>query len=196
MQNLWGQVRNTQPLFCNHIRLNRWTKSSKKRKIKGENGRQTDRGNKESWVIKKVNGGKTKAENIVKPKGKAKGDSQAKRLDFIKQNGRTILKAWDGLKGKKSGAAVLRVLPSTWHNKWIDECLMLAGLRQSGEKVVIEAVAADKSFLKDIVVVKKAANASKPKALVAREAKEAASVARFNASDTEKANNKAKADQR
>jgi hypothetical protein len=54
-------------------------------------------------------------------------------------------------------------------------------------------VAADKSFLKDIVVVKKAANASKPKALVAREAKEAASVARFNASDTEKANNKAKA---
>jgi len=95
-----------------------------------------------------VNG---KAKVTEKAPVKAKDDRQTQRLVFIKANTQTILKAWADLKGKKSGAALNRVLPKTWSCKWIDEVLMLAGLRQSGEKVVIDAVQADKSFLKDVV---------------------------------------------
>jgi len=83
-----------------------------------------------------------------------KDDRQATRLAFIKQNAATILKAWDALKWKKSGAALNRVLPGM-HNKWVDEVLMLAGLRQSGEEVVIKAVNEDKPLLKDIVAPRK-----------------------------------------
>ena len=86
----------------------------------------------------------------AEPKAKPKINRTTERRSFIKQNAATILKAWDALKGKKSGAALNRVLPGM-HNKWIDEVLMLAGLRQSGEEVVIKAVAEDKPFLKDVV---------------------------------------------
>jgi len=91
--------------------------------------------------------------NAEKANGKAKPkvNRQTERLAFIKQNAATILKAWDGLKGKKSGAALNRVLPKTWSCKWNDEVLMLHGLRKSGEEVVIKAVAEDKPFLKDVV---------------------------------------------
>jgi hypothetical protein len=97
---------------------------------------------------------KPKANGKSKPKAKApvkpKVDRAAERRSFIKQNGPTILKAWDALEeGKRSGAALNRTLPSTWSCKWIDEVLMLAGLRQSGEQVVIKAVAEDKPFLKN-----------------------------------------------
>ena len=94
-----------------------------------------------------VNGkAKPKAKAPVKPKV----DRAAERRSFIKQNSATILKAWNALEeGKRSGAAVNRVLPKTWSCKWIDEVLMLNGLRQSGEQVVIKAVAEDKPFLKN-----------------------------------------------
>jgi len=95
----------------------------------------------------KVNGkAKPKAKAPVKPKV----NRQTERLAFIRQNSATILKAWDALpEGKRSGAALNRVLPKQWHNKFIDEVLMLNGLRQSGEQVVIKAVNEDKPLLKN-----------------------------------------------
>jgi len=95
--------------------------------------------------------GKPTGKPTTKAEAKPTVDRRAERRSFIKQNGPTILKAWADLKGKKSGAALNRVLPGM-HNKWVDEVLMLAGLRKSGEQVVIDAVAEDKSFLKDVVV--------------------------------------------
>ena len=108
-------------------------------------------------LVKRANQPKAKVKAI---NGK-KDDRQTQRLAFIKQNSATILQAWDALKGKKSAAALNRVLPGM-HNKWVDEVLMLNGLRQSGEKVVTDAVAADKPLLKDVVVARK----SEPKAKV------------------------------
>jgi len=105
---------------------------------------------------------KTKPMANGKAKPKAKVDRATERRSFIKQNTQTILKAWNALEeGKRSGAALNRVLPGM-HNKWVDEVLMLNGLRQSGEEVVIKAVNEDKAFLKDVVVARKA----EPKAKV------------------------------
>ena len=97
----------------------------------------------------KVNG---KAKPKAKAPVKTKVNRQTERLAFIKQNSATILKAWNALpEGKRSGAALNRVLPKTWSCKWNDEVLMLHGLRKSGEEVVIKAVAEDKPLLKDVV---------------------------------------------
>jgi hypothetical protein len=88
-------------------------------------------------------------------KAKVEVTRQAERLAFIRQNSATILKAWNALEeGKRSGAAMNRVLPKQWKNKWIDEVLMLNGLRKSGEEVVIKAVAEDAPLLKDVVKAK------------------------------------------
>ena len=96
--------------------------------------------------------GKPTGKPTTKAEAKPTVDRRAKRRSFIRQNSATILKAWDALpEGKRSAAALNRVLPGM-HNKWVDEVLMLAGLRKSGEQVVIDAVAEDKSFLKDLVV--------------------------------------------
>lgn len=97
--------------------------------------------------------GLVKRANPDTPKVK-KDDRQATRLEFVRTNSATILKAWAGLKGKKSGAALNRALPKL-HNKFVDEVLMLHDLRKSGEKCVIEAVAEDAPLLKDMVQCQK-----------------------------------------
>lgn len=91
---------------------------------------------------------KTSVQVPIKPKVEVekKEDVQVRRLEFIKENTKTILKSWEELK-EKSANGLERVLPHEWKSEWIEEVLHLNDLRTSGYKTIVAAVEADRPLL-------------------------------------------------
>jgi len=159
------------------------------------NGRQM---NKESTVTKKVNGG-TVAENIVKANGKVSTNGKAKRAEFVQTYGKKIAATWAALTGKsKCPTGVQKKLPelNTWQ---VDYALVKLGLKENTCKAMLQWIRDDEANVKEpqqkpdwedpagsrLVDRLNAERAkSKSKDLLKREAKELASVARFQASST------------
>jgi len=145
--------------------------------IKGENGRQTNRGNKESTVTKKVNGGTIAAKVVKVSKVRVLYDE---RRAFVAEHGKAIAAEF-AKEGEKASWWFVWLAMKPLSATYIGYTLQKLGLIKSSDKRITKLIEADKAFSPLI----KGTKNGKPKALVVREAKEAASVARFKVTEAQ-----------